>query len=258
MVVMKNTKIFILMMGLLVSATLMAQSDMPHVWFEEGNAAYNEGNYDLALEKYGHIADFGVESASLYYNMGNAYYKLKEYPLSILYYEKALKLDPSNEDISTNLEIANLAVADKIETLPAPFYVRWWNRMKSLCSADGWAWVSLVAFALTLCCLFLFLMARRTGLRKVGFFVGLLTLLALAVSVTFAIGKTADLSRQNEAIVTTPTVTVKSAPSTTAVDLFVLHEGSKVRILDRSMEWNKVRIADGSEGWLQAEDMIAF
>ena len=101
-------------------------------------------------------------------------------------------------------------------------------------------------------------MARRAGLRKAGFFVGLLMVLALAFSVTLAIEKKNGLSRQDQAIITTPTVTVKSSPSTSGVDLFVLHEGSKVKILDRSMEWNKVRIADGSEGWLQAEDMIAF
>lgn len=255
---MKNLKIILIMMGLLTAATVTAQSDMPQSWFEEGNAAYNEGNYDLALEKYGHIVDFGEESASLYYNMGNTYYKLREYPLSILYYEKALKLDPRNADIKTNLEIANLAVADRIEKLPEPFYTRWWNSLKSLFSIDGWAWVSIVAFALTLLCLYLFLMARRTGLRKAGFFVGLLMVVALALSITFAVEKNAGLSREDQAIITTPTVTVKSSPSTSGIDLFVLHEGSKVKILDRSMEWNKIRIADGSEGWLQAEEMIAF
>ena len=258
MVIMKRIKSILVMIALLTSAVAVAQSTMTETWFEEGNAAYNEGKYDLALEKYGHIVDYGEESAPLYYNMGNAYYKMKEYPLSILYYEKALKLDPSNEDIKVNLEIANLAVADKIEKLPEPFYLRWWNSLKSLFSADGWAWVSIVAFALTLFCVYLFLMSRRTGVRKAGFFVGLLTLVALALSVTFAIGKFNSLSRQDEAIVTTPTVTVKSSPSTSSVDLFVLHEGSKVQILDRSMEWNKVRIADGSEGWLLSEDMIAF
>ncbi|MBO4328443.1 MAG: tetratricopeptide repeat protein [Bacteroidales bacterium] len=248
----------VIMMGLLVSAAATAQSEMPRTWFEEGNAAYNEGNYGEALERYGQIVDFGLESAELYYNMGNAYYKSKAYPMAILYFEKALKLDPANRDIKTNLEIANLAVADKIEPIPQPFYQRWWNRLKSLCSVDGWAWVGIVAFALTLLCFFAFLMARRMGVRKLGFFAGLPMLAVLVLSVAFALGRHNDLLRQDEAIVMTPTVTVMSSPSETSVDLFVLHEGTKVTILDRAADWNKIRIADGSEGWLPASDMVAF
>ena len=247
-----------MMAWLLAPAFAMAQSDMPNTWFEEGNEAYNQGLYEQALEKYGHILDFGVESAELYYNMGNTYYKMKAFPMAILYYEKAMKLDPGNEDLKTNLEIANLAVADKIETLPQPFYQRWWNRLRSMCSVDGWAWISIVAFALTLLCLFAFLMARRTGWRKLGFFAGLLTLVVLAVSLAFAIGKHADMKRQDEAIIMTPTVNVMSSPSESSVNLFVLHEGAKVQVLDQLGDWNKIKIADGSVGWLQAKEMIAF
>lgn len=255
---MNRIKIVIVMISLLASGLCMAQEDMTRVWFEEGNAAYNEGKYEQALERYSHIVDFGMESPELYYNMGNVYYKMRSYPMSILYYEKALKLDPGNEDIRTNLEIANLAVVDKIDKIPESFIVRWWNGLKSLCSADGWAWVSISAFALTLLCLYLFLMSRRTGWRKAGFFAGLLMLLALGLSVAFAIGKQRDLVRQGEAIIITPTVTVMSSPSESSVDLFVLHEGTKVSILDSAKEWKKVKIADGSVGWLPADDMIAF
>ena len=255
---MNRIKIVIMMAWLLAPAFAMAQSDLPRTWFEEGNDAYNQGLYEQALEKYGRILDFGLESAELYYNMGNAYYKMKSFPMAILYYEKALKLDPGNEDLKTNLEIANLAVADKIETLPEPFYKRWWNDLRSICSTDGWAWVGIIAFALALLCLYAFLMARRTGLRKLGFFAGLLMLAVLAVSLAFAIDKHADLMRQDEAVIMTPTVTVMSSPSESSVNLFVLHEGAKVRVLDRSGDWNKIKIADGSVGWLQSKEMIAF
>ena len=227
-------------------------------WFEEGNAAYNEGNYEQAISFYNSIVDEGMESAPLYYNMGNTYYKMKDYPHAILYYEKALKLDPSNEDISTNLEIANMAVVDKITPVPQSFIAKWWSGLGSSFSADGWAWISVAAFALLLICLFAFLMSRRTGMRKAGFFVGLLAVLCLAFSVYFAIGKQQDLKHKEEAIIMTPTVTVKSSPSENSVDLFVLHEGAKVRIKDSANDWNKIKIADGSVGWLQAEHMIAF
>lgn len=227
-------------------------------WFEEGNAAYNEGNYDQAITLYNQVVDAGMESADLYYNMGNTYYKMKSYPMAILYYEKALKLEPGNEDIRTNLEIANLAIVDKINVIPQSFVVKWWNGLKQSFSADGWAWISVAAFGMLLLCLFIFLMSRRTGLRKAGFFAGLLMVVCLALSLLFAIGQHRDMKYHDEAIVMTPTVTVKSSPSENGVDLFVLHEGTKVSILDSAMDWNKVRIADGSEGWLMASDMISF
>lgn len=242
----------------LVIIGIMLASVSYNYWFDEGNDAYNEGNYEQAVEFYNQVVEAGYESADLYYNMGNTYYKLKQYPMSILYYEKALKLRPGDEDIRTNLEIANLAIVDKINAIPKPFFERWWNGIKTSFSADGWAWISIVSLALFLLCLFAFLTARRTGLRKAGFFVGLLLLLCLAFSVVFAIEKYNDLKHQDEAIVMTPTITVKSSPSDISVDLFVLHEGAKVRILETSNGWNKIKIADGSVGWLQAESMIAF
>lgn len=227
-------------------------------WFEDGNAAYNEGNYEQALIFYNSIADVGMESAALYYNMGNTYYKMKDYPHAILYYEKALKLSPGDEDIRVNLEIANRAVVDKINTIPQSFISRWWNGLRLSLSADGWAWLSIVSFALLLICIFAFLMSRRTGVRKAGFFMGLVFMVCLAFSVIFATVSLRNLNRHDEAIVMTPTVNVKSSPSEQSVDLFVLHEGTKVRVLDSARDWNKIRLADGSVGWLPAADMTKF
>ena len=249
-------KIVFLLLVVVGSMTGMAQNGDNR--FKEANDAYNEGNYDHAITMYNTIEAEGLESAALYYNMGNTYYKMKDYPHAILYYEKALKLDPSDEDIRVNLEIANMAVVDKINPIPQPFLMRWWNALRSSFSADGWAWLSVVFFALLLACLFVFLMSRRTGFRKLGFFVGLLALLCLAFSVVFAVESQYALSRHDEAIVMTSTVTVKSSPSVESVDLFVLHEGAKVRILDSARDWNKIRIADGSVGWLPATDMTEF
>lgn len=246
------------LMAILLMATCVGMAQETNDWFEGGNAAYNEGNYEQALTMYENIVESGMESAALYYNMGNTYYKMKEYPHAILYYEKALKLDPGNEDIRTNLEIANLAVVDKINEIPQSFISRWWNGLKSSFSVDGWAWISVASFAMLLLCLFLFFMACRTGLRKAGFFVGLLMVVCLSLSLVFAIGKQRDLNRQDEAIIMTPTVTAKSSPSEKGIDLFVLHEGTKVRVLDAASEWCKIRIADGSVGWLQAKDMEVF
>lgn len=255
---MKKTTFLLLALVMSVAGMAQLSSVSYDNWFEDGNAAYNEGNYEQALIFYNSVLESGMESADLYYNMGNTYYKMKDYPRSILYYEKALKLDPSNEDIKTNLEIANLAIVDKITPVPRSFIAKWWNGLGSAFSADGWAWLSIVSFALFLVCLFLFLMSKRTGMRKVGFFVGLISVLCLVLTVYFAFARQHDMEFQDEAIIMTPTVTVKSSPSVNSVDLFVLHEGSKVRVMDGANGWNKIKIADGSVGWLQEEDMIAF
>ena len=106
-------------------------------WFDQANAAYNSGNYNDAVELYQKILDSDMESVPVYYNMGNAYYKMHDYPMAIYNYEKALKLDPSNEEVRTNLEIANLAIVDKIEPVPQSFVERWWRSLRAMGSSSS-------------------------------------------------------------------------------------------------------------------------
>lgn len=254
---MKRITLLILLAIALMPRFVAAQESFD-TWFEQANAAYNEGNYESALEFYNNIVAAEQESAPLFFNMGNTYYKMGTYPMAIYYYEKALKLDPSNADIKTNLEIANLAIADKIDTIPQSFIAKGWNNVKNMFSSDSWATVSIICFALLLVALFLFLRAHRMGLRKVGFFVGILALLVFIFSFIFSMEKRNDAETHNQAIVITPTVTVKSSPNLSSVDLFVLHEGTKVALLDEADGWNKVRIANGSEGWLPSDASLAY
>ena len=254
---MKRYTLLILMS--FAALTMTAQTQMLNEqWFEQANVAYNSGNYDSAMILYEQILATDVESVSLYYNMGNAYYKMREYPMAIYYYEKALKLDPSNDDVQTNLAIANRAIVDKIEPMPQSFLVKGWRNARAMLSGDHWAWCSIVFFALLLFAAFLFLRSRKVGLRKFGFFAGLVFLLAFCLSVVFAVQLKKTSLEQDQAIIMTPTVTVKSSPSETSVDLFVLHEGTKVSLLETSNGWNKIRIANGSIGWLEADKMLPF
>ena len=174
-------------------------------WFEQANAAYNGGYYDSAVVLYEKIIATEMESVPVYYNMGNAYYKMHEYPMAIYCYEKALKLDPSNDDVKTNLAIANLAIVDKIEPMPQSFFVRIWRNTRAWLSGDLWAWCSVAAFALLLVALFLFLRARRIGLRKLGFFSGILFLVVFALSVVFAFQLKSASEVQDQAIIMAPT-----------------------------------------------------
>ena len=253
----RYTLLILAAFALLFSFNVRAQ-EQPETWFEQANAAYNAGSYDTAVTLYGKVQAEGLESVPLYYNMGNAYYKMRQYPMAIYCYEKALKLDPSNDDVKNNLAIANLAIVDKIEPVPESFIVKGWKGMRAWLSGDHWAWCSIVAFALLLACLYLFLRSRKIGMRKLGFFAGILFFLVFALSVVFAMQLKQSAERQDQAIVMTPTVMVKSSPSDTSVDLFVLHEGSKISILETVDGWSKIRIANGSVGWMKADDMLPF
>ena len=252
---MKRYTLFIL---LSLFAFMGKAQESVDVWFEQANAAYNMGNYDSAKIIYEKILATDMESVPLYYNLGNAYYKMHEYPLAIYYYEKALKLDPSNEEVQTNLAIANHAIVDKIEPVPQSFIVRGWRNARASLSGNQWAWCSIVFFALLLVSLFLFLRSRKVGLRKLGFFAGLVFLLVFGLSVVFAAQLKVASEKQDQAILMTPTVTVKSSPSETSVDLFVLHEGTKVSILETADGWCKIKIANGSVGWLTEDSMRPF
>ena len=242
----------------LVSAKNAFAQDDAKVWFNQANAAYNSSAYDSALMLYNRIVDAGHESSTLYFNMGDTYYKMREYPMAIFCYEKALKLDPSNEDARVNLEIANAAIVDKIDAVPQSFIARGWNNLKDMFSSNAWATVSVICFTILLVALFLFLRARRMGLRKVGFFVGILALLVFVFSFIFSMEKRNEAKEKNHAIIMTPAVTVKSSPNDGSVDLFVLHEGTKVTLLDETDGWNKVKIANGSEGWLPSDASLAY
>ena len=253
----RYTLLILVILSLAFSVKVYAQQDAER-WFEQANAAYNAGSYDTALMLYDQVVATELESVPLYFNMGNAYYKMREYPMAIYYYEKALKIDPGNEDVRTNLAIANLAIVDKIEEVPQSFIVKGWNGLKNAFSGQQWTVLSLVAFALLLVSAFLFLRARRMGMRKLGFFMGLVMLLVFALSVIFAAQLKQASMTEDQAIIMAPTVTVKSTPNEVSVDLFVLHEGTKVEILDHADGWNKIKIGDGSIGWLQADYMRSF
>lgn len=255
-----NVMVFLMVFVLAVfgTATLMAQEESGQQLFDNANAAYNNGDFEAAVDGYTKIENLGQESAVLFFNKANAYYKLKNYPMSILYYEKALKLDPTNEDIQTNLQIANLTKVDKIDPLPQPVFLRWWDSVKTSLSPNAWAWLSVVLLALALAFLLVFFLSRVAALRKTGFFVSLVLVVFFALSVVFAALSRHDSLTHDDAIITTPSVTMMSAPVRSGEELLVLHEGTKVKVIDKIDEWNKVKLADGNIGWIKAEDMSEF
>lgn len=214
------------------------------------NKAYSEGAYTEAAELYLKVADAGYASPGLFYNLGNAYFKTNDYARAILWYERAKRLDPGNEDIDYNLNVANTKISDKIEPLPEMFYKRWLNSLVYLLPVDTWARLCVYLFIAGLAGLVLYIASRVLLLRKAGFW-GAVVLFFLSVfTFIFAWSGHRSARSASEAIVFAPTITVKSSPDERSTDLFVLHEGTKVRLLDNIGTWYEIRIANGSVGWL--------
>ncbi|MBO7468802.1 MAG: tetratricopeptide repeat protein [Bacteroidales bacterium] len=250
-------RIYLLVFMMVAAIGLKAQT-IQNQEFTKANFYYNESRYDTALVIYEKILNEGYVSVPLLYNIGNTYFKLRNYPMAILHYEKALKIDPTNEDTRHNLAIANALITDKIEPMPVFFLTKWWRSTGNLMSANGWTKTSLELFGLLLVLVFLYITARTKGVRKTTFFSSIIVLILLVCSSIFSYQKHKYLNERNEAIVMTPTITVKSSPSASGVDLFVLHEGSKVEIIDNADKWDKIKIADGSVGWMPSTASIKY
>ncbi len=231
----------------------MAESANPDSLIRTANNAYNHGLYDSALAVYNQVAKQGFESGELYYNMGNAYYKNDDIPSAILYYEKAAKLMPNDKDVEYNLNILNSMIVDKIDKVPELFYERWWRFFYNVMGANAWAVVSLVFISLVVIFIGLFVISKTRKHRQLTFFVGVVLIVFAVASFTLASDKYNDNIDHREAIVFTPSITVKSSPTPNAVDLFVVHDGTKVEITDRIDEWVEIKIQNGSVGWLPAD-----
>ena len=219
----------------------------------EADSAYVRGQYQQAIAQYEELLKQGA-SADLYYNLGNAYYRTENIPEAVLNYERALLLSPGDRDIRFNLQIARSKTFDKIVPESEMFFVTWYRSLVSLMSVDGWARTALVALALTIILLLVYLFSEKLWLRKAGFFGGVALLVLFVVANIFAWQQKEELLHRKGAIIFAPAVTVKSTPAANGTDLFILHEGTKVDITDGSMkDWKEIRIADGKEGWIESK-----
>lgn len=217
--------------------------------------AYASGKYDTTAQLYERILKSGYESTVLYYNLGNAYFRQNDIPSAILNYEKALKLDPTHSDIRYNLTIANARITDKVEPIPELFYKRWWKSFMNIFSLDLLAAIVIALLVLSLISTAIYLTSRSLPVRKAAFWTALSLFFLFGLTFYAAQQKEHFIRNHHEAIVFTPTVTVKSSPDNASKDLFVIHEGIKVELLDEIGEWQEIRIANGSVGWLKASDI---
>ena len=245
----------LLLLALPLSQARAAESYPDSLW-NAGVAAYTEGDFASALQDWEDVRATGLMSKELYYNLGNAYFKTGEMAQSILWYERALKLDPSDADIRHNLEYARSLTQDRIEEVPEIFFEQWGHAMCYLLPSNTWAVLCLVFLAAAVAMALLFLLGSTAGRRRVGFFVGIACLLFAFLGWDFAQWQRQEALAQDRAIVMRPVSSVKSSPSAeSAKDLFILHEGTRVKILDNVGSYSNIELGDGRQGWIPSADI---
>lgn len=234
--------------------TLQAPTTAEELWASAG-AAYSAEDYASAIASYSIIEDKGLSSAALYYNMANAYFKSEQIAKAILYYNRALRLDPSDEDIRHNLEYAEQQTRDSIERIPEFFLTEWMRSLRQTMGGDVWTILSLVALALMLAMALVYLLAQRLSLRKVGFYMMAVFALLFVLGTAFAWSARSEMVGERDAIIMSSSVAVKSSPDRSSTELFVLHEGTKVRTGETVDGWVEIRISDGRKGWIETSRM---
>lgn len=236
---------------LLLALMAWLPSDAGAITKANADSAYARQQYQQAIKDYEELLHDGV-SAELYYNLGNAYYRTDNITRAVLNYERALLLSPGDGDIRFNLQMARSKTIDKITPESEMFFVTWYHALVNIMSVDGWARTALVSFALAIVLALAYLFSARIWVRKVGFFGGLAFIAVFILANLFAYQQRQELVNRTGAIIISSAVPVKSTPSRSGTDLFILHEGTKVEITDGTMRgWKEIRVADGKEGWIE-------
>lgn len=246
--IMARSIIYTLLVALLTTPLF---SETPELLMKKANEAYIDESYHKAIDLYERITGMEVESAVLYYNLGNAYHKTGQYAKAILNYERALRLNPSDDNIQHNLRVSRARIGDRSEPIPRLFFIEWHDSILQLQSVDGWAITAIVFITLfSLFVALLFIMKNRIQ-KQIFLAASVFMLLLFLISLYGANRQYERHYSVREAIVMTPRVTAKSAPSESAVDVFVIHEGRKLEITGELNDWYEVRLPDGNIGWIR-------
>lgn len=252
---MKNTCNICCLLVLFIFSTIsvsLAQGGVDYS-FEQGNQSYRDNKFQEAIEKYQKVIAAGYESGSLYYNLGNCYYKLGEIGYAVLYYEKAKKLLPNDTEVDFNLELARLKVVDRIDMPPRFFLFEWWDTIKYFYSIPQLTRLTIILYILTAIIFIFFLFLKRDRIRKL-FFSSFIALLILTLFSGYFLFVNIREEKTNQyAILLSQSVNVLSAPEENSTDVFILHEGVKVKLEDEREDWLKIVLPDGKSGWVKRD-----
>lgn len=218
------------------------------------DSMYAAGKYRQAIDAYEKILKQG-DNAVIYYNIGNAYYRLHDIGHAILNYERAANREPGDGDIRFNLALARSKTVDKIESADGFFLVYWFRSFLNSMNTDQWGRLSIAAFILMFAGSLFYLFGRKMYLRKAGFATAVGMLFLTVLFNFFAYAQRKQYLDNTHAVVMQFSQ-VKSSPAASGTDLFQLHEGTKVKILDSTMrEWVEIKLSDGKAGWMKKNDM---
>ncbi|RZJ27289.1 MAG: tetratricopeptide repeat protein [Flavobacterium sp.] len=235
----------------LLIALLFAQVLFAHNGFEKGNALYRNEKYAEAASAYESVLKENKQSAELYFNLANAYYKQNKVAPAIYNYEKALLLKPNDPEITNNLNFAHKMMIDEIKEVPRVGFRKIIEDVTSSMSYDGWAWTAVVlafSFLLFFCGYYFSGIALYKRIFFVGMFVIAFAILICTISALFERDREKN---DRPAIVFEQSAPVKSEPKSSGADATVLHEGTKVYVLETLDNWKKVVLPDGSQGWME-------
>ncbi|RBP34795.1 SH3 domain-containing protein [Oceanihabitans sediminis] len=248
-------KLLIYIFSFLITTVSVAQNN---TLFEEGNALYNEGKFTDAISKYESILDAEKHSAALYFNLGNAHYKLNNIAPSIYYYEKALQLAPNDKEIQNNIVFARNMTIDAIDVVPEVGFSKLFKNISNTFSFDAWAYISVITMLLFVLLSLLYYFSYSTTRKRLAFIGGSSFLLLCFVSLFFAFNKYDIDKKDRPAIVFQQEALVKSEPNLRSEEAFRLHEGTKVQILDTLENWKKIKLSDGKVGWISSDAIKAL
>lgn len=251
----RQLSLFIFTLILTVSAYGRYSEEMALKKYHEANIAYQKLDYEKSITLYKDLLENNFRSVEVYFNLGNSYFKSGDFSRAILNYERAKKIAPYDEDTNFNLKIASLKVVDKIETAPQIFYKRWVNRMSTIFSSDTWTTLFIVFLWMFFATTALYVTVTDVTSKKISFFSLLLFLLVTVSSAILMLKSHVTMNVDKQAIIMSSSVYIKSSPDEKGNDLFILHEGTKADVLDEIGEWRKIRIANGSVGWMKIEEM---
>ncbi len=221
---------------------------------QQALAQCQDGKFDEAINTYEAILGGGRESATLYYNLGYAYYKTGQLGKAILNMERAHRLAPNDPDIEANLEQA-YSLTDQMQTIEPIFFVRWWHQFTNIFNSNGWAIAFIVLFVIMLLGIGSFLFADIIALRKVGFFTAIIVFCLSIVALSISISQRNDVLNSQEAIIMSASVTLTTSPDKNGTEMAVLHEGTHLSIISELGEWIEVQLKDGNIGWLRKSEV---